>query len=95
MIFWIAPETTQKFKNRNTYKWHEFDEAEQVVLEIFCRPAYNCTANQNIQKDEQTGQRDWKHKNVGWWNMVGLSLGKVTVWIILLHCFYKKFLKTA
>lgn len=31
-----------------TYKWHEFDKAEQEGLEIFRRATDNCTANHNM-----------------------------------------------
>ncbi len=51
--------------NKDTYKWHEFDKAEQEDLEIFCRAADNRTANHNMHKDKKTlsGQTD-KHNTI-------------------------------
>lgn len=42
----------KRVTNKKTYKWHEFDKAEQEGLEVFCGAAYNCTANQNMPKKQ-------------------------------------------
>lgn len=51
-------------KSFHTYTWHEFDKAQQVLLEIVCVATNNCTANHSmhthIHTDRQKGQHIYK-----------------------------------